>query len=52
MITNATLFLEEDIKILIKDDVAKILENELSKYSKFYKCLIKTNKAKKHKTIA
>ena len=32
-------------KILIKDDVAKILENELSKYSKFYKCLIKTNKA-------
>ena len=45
VITNATLFLEEDIKILIKDDVAKILENELSKYSKFYKCLIKTNKA-------
>ena len=33
VITNATLFLEEDIKILIKDDVAKILENELSKYS-------------------
>ena len=45
VITNATLFLEKEIKILIKDDVAKILENELSKYSKFYKCLVKTDKA-------
>ena len=45
VITNATLFLEEDIKILIRDDVAKILENELSRYSKFFKCLIKTHKA-------
>ena len=40
VITNATLFLDEEIKILIKDDVAVILENELLKYSKFYKCFI------------
>ena len=45
VITNATLFLEEEVKILIKDDVAIILENELLKYSKFYKCSIKTHKA-------
>ena len=45
VITNATLFIHEEIQILIKDDVAEILEKELLKYSKFYKCLIKTNKA-------
>tara|TARA_Y100001935_G_scaffold255351_1_gene267870 strand:+ start:2397 stop:3125 length:729 start_codon:yes stop_codon:yes gene_type:complete len=45
VITNATLFLDEEIKILIKEDVAEILEKELMKYSKFYKCLIKIEKA-------
>ena len=45
VITNATLFIHEEIQILIKDDVAEILEKELLKYSKFYKCLVKTNKA-------
>ena len=45
VITNATLFIHEEIQILIKDDVAEILEKELLKYSKFYNCLIKTNKA-------
>ncbi len=44
VITNATLFLHEEIQILIKDDVAEILEKELLKYIKFYKCSIKTNK--------
>ena len=45
VITNATLFLNKEIKILIKNDVTEILRKELLRYSKFYKCIIETNKA-------
>tara|TARA_B100000927_G_scaffold288759_1_gene283995 strand:+ start:19341 stop:20051 length:711 start_codon:yes stop_codon:yes gene_type:complete len=40
IITNATIILDKDALIIIKSDIAKVLNDNLSKFSKFFKCRI------------
>ena len=40
VITNATIILDKDALIIVKTDIAKILNDNLSKFSKFFKCRI------------
>ena len=40
VITNATIILDKDALIIVKTDIAKILNDNLSTFSKFFKCRI------------
>jgi Aminomethyltransferase folate-binding domain. len=40
VITNANIILDKDALIIVKTDIAKILNDNLSKFSKFFKCRI------------
>ena len=40
VITNATIILDNDALIIVKTDIAKILNDNLLKFSKFFKCRI------------